>query len=303
MGPPVPTVLCVGQATIDHVLRLDVPIVPGHKHRALDRGSVGGGVAANAAVAVARLGGRAALISRIGDDAEGEAVLAGLRADDVDVTAVERVVGVPTPLSAVIVGAAGDRTIVNHTPDDLLSGEPPALPHFDAVLVDGRWAEAAVVALRRARELGLPGVVDADRAVDDHGLLQLASHVVFGEDALAATAGSLDHADALRTVAARTGAMLAVTVGADGVRWLENGVVRELPAFEVTAVDTTGAGDTFHGAFALALAEGADEESALRFASAAAAVKCTRAGARHGIPTRPEVDGLLVRPRREEQRS
>lgn len=302
MRPPAPTVLCVGQATIDHVLRLDAPIVTGHKHRALDRDTVGGGVAANAAVAVARLGGRAVLVSRVGDDAEGEAVLAGLRADGVDVSAVECVHGASTPVSAVLVDVAGDRTIVNHTPDDLLAGEPPPLPRFDAVLVDGRWAEASAVALRLARERGVAGVVDADRPVDEHRLIDLASHVVFGEDALASTTGSVDPADALPIVAGRTAAMVAVTVGAEGVVWLDDGVLRRLPAFAVTPVDTTGAGDTFHGAFALALAEGADEESALRFASAAAAVKCTRPGARHGIPTRPDVDGLVDRSRREEQR-
>lgn len=300
MGPPVPTVLCVGQATLDHVLRLDTSIVTGHKHRARCRDSVGGGVAANAAVAVARLGGHAVLISRVGDDADGEVVLAGLRADGIDVAGVQRVEGRSTPFSAVLVDPSGDRTIVNHTPDDLLTGEPPGLPGFDAVLVDGRWPDASVIALSVARERGVPGVVDADRAVDPR-LLDLASHIVFGEDALLSTTGSVDHADGLRAVAARTGAMLAVTVGADGVVWLDHGTARELPAFAVTAVDTTGAGDAFHGAFTLALAEGADDASALRFAAATAAVKCTRPGARRGIPNRTDVEALLERKLGKEQ--
>lgn len=294
MGPAVATVLCVGQATIDHVLRLDTSIVIGHKHRARCHDTVGGGVAANAAVTVARLGGRAILISRVGDDADGEVVLAGLRADGIDVAAVDRVEGCSTPFSAVLVDASGDRTIVNHTPDDLLTGAPPDLPRFHAVLVDGRWPDASAVALRVARGRGVPGVVDADRPVDPR-LLDLASHIVFGEDALASTTGSVDHADGLRTVAARTGAILAVTAGADGVVWLEHGTARKLPAFDVTAVDTTGAGDAFHGAFTLALAEGADDASALRFAAATAAVKCTRPGARRGIPARTDVEALLDR--------
>lgn len=294
MGPPAPVVLCVGQATIDHVLRLDTTIVAGHKHRARHRDTVGGGVAANAAVAVARLGGRAVLISRVGDDVEGEVILAGLRADGIDVSAVQRVEGHSTPFSAVLIDPSGDRTIVNHTPDDLLAGEPPELPDFDAVLVDGRWPDASTIALRTARERGVPGVVDADRPLDPR-LLDLASHIVFGEDALASTTGLVDHADGLRAVAARSDAMLAVTAGADGVVWLDHGTACELPAFEVTVVDTTGAGDAFHGAFTLALAEGADDASALRFAAATAAVKCTRPGARRGIPIRADVEALLDR--------
>jgi sulfofructose kinase len=291
----VPIVLCVGQATIDHVFGLDSPIEIGHKHCARRHDTVGGGVAANAAVAVSRLGGRAVLISCVGDDADGEAVIADLRSDGIDVTGVRRIAGRSTPFSAVLVDPSGGRTIVNHTPDDLLTGTPPLLSRFDAVLVDGRWPEASVLALRAARERGLPGVVDADRAVTDHRLLDLASHVVFGEDALASMTGVVDPADGLRAVADRTRAMLAVTAGADGVVWLDEGVARTMPAFAVTAVDTTGAGDAFHGAFTLALAEGADDEAALRFAAATAAVKCTRPGARRGLPPRADVDALLDR--------
>jgi sulfofructose kinase len=77
--------------------------------------------------------------------------------------------------------------------------------------------------------------------------------------------------------------------------WVDGDDVRSLAAFDVDAVDTTGAGDVFHGAVTLALAEGADEARAFAFASAAAALKCTRPGARAGVPSRPEVDDLLDR--------
>ena len=87
---------------------------------------------------------------------------------------------------------------------------------------------------------------------------------------------------------------LAVTNGPDGVWWLENGRPRHLAAFPIVAVDTLGAGDTFHGAFALALAEGCDLDRAMRFAAAAAALKCTRFGGISGTPTRGEVDAFLA---------
>ena len=86
------------------------------------------------------------------------------------------------------------------------------------------------------------------------------------------------------------GAVQAFVVG-----WLEDGALHSIDAFPVDALDTTGAGDVFHGAFALALAEGADHATAFRFASAAAALKCTRPGARAGIPHRPDVERLLTR--------
>ena len=105
--------------------------------------------------------------------------------------------------------------------------------------------------------------------------------------------GLSDLAKGLRRVASRTDAWLSVTDGADGVYWLDGARVRHLGAFSVEAVDTAGAGDVFHGAFALALGEGQGNEEALRFASAAAALKCTRFGGRAGMPNRDQVESFL----------
>ena len=91
----------------------------------------------------------------------------------------------------------------------------------------------------------------------------------------------------------RTDAFLAVTTGAGGVWWLDGSEIRNQPAFPVEVVDTVGAGDVFHGALALALAERQPEPAALRFASAAAALKCARPGGRAGTPARSEVEELL----------
>ena len=88
---------------------------------------------------------------------------------------------------------------------------------------------------------------------------------------------------------------VAVTDGPNGVSWLEDGALRHMPAFAVKAIDTLGAGDAFHGAFTLALAEGRDLTDALRFASAAAALKCTQFGGAAGAPRRAEVDEFLKR--------
>jgi sulfofructose kinase len=295
------SVLCVGQATLDHVLTVADEIVVGRKHVARRHDVVGGGLAANAAVAVARLGGAAALAGVIGDDETATTVLAGLHDEHVDTRLVQQVAGVPTPFSAVIVSADGARTIVNHSAPELLARPCPDLAGVvcDAVLVDGRWPAGATAALSLARQRGIPGVVDVDRSTVDAAViatcLDLASHLVFSEDALRELTGTTSAADGLRGISRDTGAHVSVTLGSRGVVWIDGDDVRWLDAFEVDAVDTTGAGDVFHGAATLALAEGADEARAFTFASAAAALKCTRPGARAGVPSRPEVDDLLGR--------
>jgi sulfofructose kinase len=89
---------------------------------------------------------------------------------------------------------------------------------------------------------------------------------------------------------------VAVTDGANGAHWRQGGGIRHRPAFAVNSVDTLAAGDVFHGGFALALAEGQDEAESMRFASAAAALKCTRFGGIAGAPGRAEVEQLLAAP-------
>ncbi|NNC92206.1 MAG: sugar kinase, partial [Acidimicrobiia bacterium] len=150
-------------------------------------------------------------------------------------------------------------------------------------------------ALAAAAEAGIPSVFDFDRPMEDggRGLLALASHVVFSEAALAATGATSDPGDGLLAIREHTDAFLAVTTGAGGAWWLEGSGVRNQPAFPVEVVDTVGAGDVFHGALALALAEHQPEPAAIRFATAAAALKCSRPGGRAGSPTRAEVDALL----------
>ncbi len=293
-------VLCVGVITLDHVYSVTTPVTPGIKHRSDHRLDVGGGIAANAAVAVARLGGRPTLLGAIGTDRVGDAVLEELDAEGVVTAAIQRIVGAGTTESVVLIDPDGGRTIVAHAPIDLSTLAAPALPAgpFDAVLVDGRWPAATRAALEFARREGIPGVVDVDRAPTDEGeravLLEEATHLVCSEVGLAEFTGVDELGPALRTLAVDTSACVAVTTGSEGVTWLEHGELRHLDAFDVDVVDTTGAGDVFHGAFALAVSNGRRDDEAFRFASAVAAIKCSRPGARSGIPTRAEVESFLA---------
>ena len=86
---------------------------------------------------------------------------------------------------------------------------------------------------------------------------------------------------------------LAITDGPNGIYWLERGALRHLPAFKVKAIDSLAAGDAFHGAFTLGLAQGRDLQDVMRFASATAALKCTHFGGASGAPRRAEVEEFL----------
>jgi sugar/nucleoside kinase (ribokinase family) len=147
---------------------------------------------------------------------------------------------------------------------------------------------------RAAQARKIPIVIDLDQKTEpDDPLLKLGSHLVASAEALRATTGLSDCGDGLRRLTAHLSGFLAVTDGPNGVTWLDGGTLRHMPAFKVQAIDSLGAGDAFHGAFTLALAEGRDLRDAMRFASAAAALKCTHFGGASGAPQRAEVEEFL----------
>jgi sulfofructose kinase len=292
-------VLCVGHAVQDFVF--GVPRLPtaAQKHRATSFTSVGGGPAATAAVAIARLGGRARLAARLGADPVADVITTELTDHGVDCSFVRRFPGCSSSLSSVMVDARGERLIVNYLDASLPRAADwlpePRAAGCQAVLADTRWPEGALAALRAARAAGLPGVLDADRPIPaDRAVLAAASHVAFSHEALAEFTGEEDPQRALQIASRGLDAWCCVTVGAQGVHVLANGRHQHLPGHRVDVVDTLGAGDVWHGAFALALAEGQPESDAVRFASAAAALKVQRAGGRAGAPTRAEVDAFIA---------
>ncbi len=289
------TVICVGIATLDYIYAVPALPTEGAKYRASALAVLGGGIAANASVAVARLGGDASLYTRLGDDIAGDAIRAELGDEGVDVAASLPLGGRRSPVSAIMVDRAGERMIVSYSDPDM-PAEPDWLPDFlpadaDAVLGDTRWEAGALKLFRLARAAGIPAILDGDRKADPD-LVSAASHAVFSEVGLREQTGVDDLEKAL--LGLDTGAnWLAVTAGARGVVTCRHGRVGHVPAFAVDVVDTLGAGDVWHGAFALALAEGQGEDEAIRFASAAAAIKCTRFGGRKGAPSRAETETFL----------
>ena len=285
----------VGVAVVDFVFLLDELPRDATKYRTEEAVIVGGGCAANAAVAATRLGARVTLAGRVGDDLIGDLIVADLERDGVDTTLVARTPGAHSSYSSVYVDAGGERQIVNYRgtglEDDL--SWVSEVPAVDAVLVDTKWTVGATAALDLARERGVPGIVDAEPPMDTR-LLERASHIAFSRHGLESLTGPAHPAAALEALGTRFEAWQCVTDGANGVYLTSDASVEHLPGFEVEVIDTLGAGDVWHGAFALRIAEGADERSAIVFANAVAALKCAAGHGRAGSPDRPAVEGLLA---------
>ncbi len=289
-------VFVTGLATLDTIFHLDDLPIGGDKFRANEAMITGGGGGANAAVAVARLGGTASLASRLGQDHTGDAIISGLQSESVDIRSVQRTEDARSAFSSIYVTPAGERQIVNFRGASLPEGaDHLKLPQsVDAALADTRWGAGAARTMVIAKARDIPGIIDAEAPIDLEQI-SAASHIAFSQQGLAQLTGDADCLTALKSASAVTKAWVCVTAGPAGVYCMVKGRIENIPAFDVAAVDTLAAGDIWHGAFALRLAEGADELTSAEFANAAAALKCQHFGGRQGCPNRAAVDNLLMR--------
>jgi sulfofructose kinase len=294
MKPSAAAVTCVGLCNIDYVVSVaDIPKEP-VKFRAHDWREIGGGLAATAAVAVARLGGRAVFCGRVGDDPVGVAIRADLEAEGIDTTWLRTLPG-RSPRAVVLVDRNGERLLATYADPTLPTDADWLDPKLEGVLlVDITWPRGAIRALDLARRQGIASVVDADSTTrtspqDVNEILKRGSHLVFSRTGLEQHSGEREITSGLRAMQAKYGAYVGVTDGADGYHWLEGDALQHVPAPRIVAVDTNGAGDAFHGAFALSLARGEDERLAAQYAVLVATLKCTKPGSRAGLPTAAEV--------------
>lgn len=294
-------ILCVGALTLDTIFRLDALPQGAGKFIPGEAVQIAAGMASSATAAIARLGGKVALWASVGDDSTGERVVSELQGEDIDCNYIRRLTGARTAFSSILVDAAGERIIVPFY-DPLLGGPAENIPPiadgaYAAVMVDVRWPWAAETALRAAREAGIPAILDADTAPVEllEKLLPLATHIVASEPAAFSVTGTDDLRDCVRILASRYNVFTAVTAGAGGCYWAEGAgqPVSHVAGFRVDAVDTLAAGDVFHGAFAHGLIQGQLMTDIIRFANAAAAIKCARFGGRAGSPTAAEVLSFL----------
>ncbi|MDA9494462.1 sugar kinase [Bradyrhizobium sp. CCBAU 11361] len=299
-----PRILCIGIPVRDLTFRVEAVPARGSKANATHLAEICGGNALNAAIAMARLGGRVAFAGPMGDARETSSgfILERMAKEGIDTSHIVRMPDVTTPVSAIMIEPSGERTLTIYRDPGLWSVELPdadvLLADCRAILVESRCAAFAPPLCTEARRRGIPVVVGVDRAMSlQDSLLTAASHLLFASEQVQETAGIADDGEALRHLANLTPAFLAATRGPLGTIWLsETGELEETPAFPVQAVDTLGAGDVFHGAFTLRLAEGEGVREALRFAAAAAALKRTRHGGGLAAPQRIEVEQLLHMP-------
>jgi len=291
-------ILCVGALTLDTIFRLEaLPARPG-KVLPLEAVTVAEGMAAAQAASIVRLGGESALWASAGDDAAGDTLVAQIAEAGVDTSRIRRIPGARSAFSTILMDRTG-HTIIVPQYDAALTAAPddaPDLTGFSAVMCDVRWPAGAERALAAARDASIPGILDADVGPEPvlARLAELASHVVASEDAAKLLTGIAEPQASAGALAGRIGGFVTVTAGAGGCYWTDGDTVRHVPTTRVESIDTLAAGDVFHGGFAVGLVEGWPMDRTLRFASTAAAIKCTRFGGRLGCPTRAEIEAFAA---------
>ena len=281
-------VLCVGHACYDLVF--SVSRHPAEDEKIVAEGLIagGGGPAANAAVTVSLLGYQSAFAGYLGQDLYGEKHCQELADNNVNTQLIVRGPS-PTPLSTVIVKPDGKRALIN------FKGETKPLSAGDidfsyikpkVILFDGHEPYLSASLAEQARAKGIPTVLDAGSLHEGTKLLMgRVDYLVCSEKFAQQTAG--DEETALNYLAEISSAVV-ITLGEKGLIWRRNNEHGALPAFDIVAIDTTGAGDAFHGAFAAAVSSDMDWLDVLRYSSAAGALCCTKTGARQGLPTLAE---------------
>lgn len=287
-------IVCLGIAVRDFVFT--VPSLPpvSQKTAASAFFKRGGGMAATAAVAAAALGGKVDYWGRLGDDDTGRELRFELQSHGVQVRA-PSIPGTQTPAATVLVADNGERmlTVFPGRLDDSDDWLPlESLASVQAVHADFRWPRGARALYAAAAKRGIPRVLDADIGDPDavRSLLPLVDHAIFSLPGLAQLAGDADIDAGLRKAASLTEGVVGVTLGEQGSVFLIDGVAHRVPAPKVVARDTNGAGDVFHGAYTLALAQGLSVIDASRFATIAAALKCRNGSGWEAVPDRAAVN-------------
>jgi sulfofructose kinase len=288
-------VLCVGHASYDLVFKIDKHPLPDDKSTAADFVRCGGGPAANAAVVVSRLGLASAYAGYLGDDVFGELHLAELVSDGVNVEYVVRG-DRQTPISAILVKQDGKRSVVNYRADvEPLKGKSILFNDLvpKVILFDGHEPDISLELVEQYKKYDVPMVLDAGSVhPGTESLMSKTDYLIgsykFGKEFI----GSIDTETILDGLSSFA-PVIILTLGGKGLVWKTVIGRGYLPAYEVDVLDTTGAGDAFHGAFAACIADGKDLDAALHIASAAGALCCTQLGARPALTTKDELNGFL----------
>jgi sulfofructose kinase len=293
-------VLGLGYTAVDELLYFDGYPQADSKMPVRRRERHCGGLAATALVAAARLGCRCAYAGTLGDDDHSRFVIERFREEGVDVAHLRCLPGARPVRSTILVDQTRQtRTILFDLNGVVrVDGDwPPeeVIRAAKVLLVDNSGVEGMIRAARIALNAGIPVVADFESADDPRfpQLLAVADHLILSRDFASKITGAQDPAVATRALWTPGRRAVVVTCGRDG-SWSASdrspGVPSHQPAIAVDAVDTTGCGDVFHGAYAAALVRGETIWNAVRFATVAAGLKATRRGGQAGIPTLAAVE-------------
>jgi len=294
-------VVGVGASCLDHVCRVPVfPVAGGalSKVRLRSESRRCGGQTATALATCQSFGLRAKYVGVVGDDDDGARICDELAGRGVETSDVARHPGRLTATATILIDDTGDRIVLWHR-DAALAFDPARLPRAALssarlVHVDDVDEPAAIEAARIATRAGVPVTCDVDHVTGGtDALLALVSLPVFAQHVPGELTGEPDPERALRALRRRHPGTLVVTLGEDGAAALEGETYYHEPAFAVSAVDTTGAGDVFRGGFIYATLQGWPIVEALRFANASAAASCLTLGAMAGVPGLDAVRGMV----------
>ena len=294
-----PEIVGIGSAVYDTLMLVDRFPAEDTKLQGLETRVQGGGPCATALAAAAKLGVRAAYMGTLGDDPFGSFLLADFARWRVDTSAVQVRPGVSFHSVVLLNRSAATRTCIWNRgtvpPPDPGELDPDLLRHAKVLHLDGHMLDAAVRAAEICRENSVKVSWDAGGLYPHvERLMPLTDWLIPSEEfALRFTGEETAEKAAEKLYETYRPELVAVTQGVRGGVLLDDKGLRRWESYPVDAVDTNGCGDTFHGAFAAGRILGLSRDDAVRYASAAAAIKCTRLGARLAMPTDAECRAFL----------
>ena len=293
-------VVGIGENTMDTLLHIERYPSPGTKTRLLSSSSSPGGQIASALVSCSRFGLKTRYLGKFGDDLGSRQQIQSLSSENIDLHYCPIVPNCTGPTSFIIVDRDTSERTVCWVRDDRLSMKPIELdPEVicsgKILFVDGQDIEASIQAAKCARDAGLPVVADLDYVKPGtKDLLPHLTHLISSNNFPQELTGASKMVTCLLEINKKYGVpSVGVTLGQEGALFLENDKLVYSPGYRVSAVDTTGAGDSFHAAFLFGLISKLKQEEILNFANAFSALNCMAYGARGPIRTQLEINTLL----------
>ena len=293
-------VVGMGLNSVDFLTVVPEFPAPNSKMKMLQFSKQGGGQVATALVALSRWGVKTKYIGKVGGDEMGQFSLQSIRQEGVDISSVTIEPGATNQFATILVdGSTGDRTILWNRDDRLMYHEGELRKEEVCcgrlLHLDGHDIRAAIQCARWAKEEGIPIVADLDKVEPlTPQLIQEIDFLITSSRFPTLYTGISDQKEAFLELQRQTHGFLCTTLGPSGAMAWVNGEIFYAGGFNVKTLDTTGAGDVFHGGFIYGLLQNWEVEKILRFANAAAAIKCLDLGGRRGIPTLEKIRPFMM---------